>query len=82
MGLIARALEEAGIATVCIVMRKETAQNVKPPRALFVHFPMGAPLGPAKDIETHHKVLQQALGVLETARQPGTIVDSPLQWKR
>jgi D-proline reductase (dithiol) PrdB len=82
VGLIARVLEEAGISTVCIVMRKETAQNVKPPRALFVHFPMGAPLGPANDPETHHEVLRQALDILETARQPGTIVDSPLQWKR
>jgi D-proline reductase (dithiol) PrdB len=82
VGLIARVLEEAGISTVCIVMRKETAQNVKPPRALFVHFPMGAPLGPANDTETHHEALRQALEVLDTARQPGTIVDSPLQWKR
>ena len=82
MGLIARALEEAGISTVCVVMRKETAQNVKPPRTLFVRFPMGAPLGPAKDVQTHQEVLRQALEVLETAREPGTIVDSPLQWKR
>ena len=82
MGLIARVFEEAGIATVCIVMRKETAQNVKPPRSLFVKFPLGAPLGPAKDAETHHEILLQALDVLDTASQPGTIVDSPVQWKR
>lgn len=82
MGLIARVLEEAGISTVCIVMRKETAQNVKPPRTLFVRFPMGAPLGPAGDLQTHHEVLRQALEMLETAQEPGTIIDSPLQWKR
>jgi hypothetical protein len=75
-------MEEAGISTVCIVMRKETAQNVKPPRALFVHFPFGAPLGPANDVETHYEVLRQALEVLDTAGGPGTIVDSPIQWKR
>ncbi|MEK9164051.1 MAG: hypothetical protein AAB342_01710 [Chloroflexota bacterium] len=82
MGLIARVLEEAGIATVCIVMRREVAQNVKPPRALFVKFPMGAPLGPAGDAETQRGVIGEALAVLAEAVEPGTIVDSPRQWRR
>jgi len=75
-------LEESGISTVCIMMRREVAQNVKPPRTLFVHFPLGAPLGPANDKNTHRTVIRQALEVLETAQQPGAIVDSPLLWKR
>jgi len=82
VGLIARVLEETGISTACIVMRREVAQNVKPPRTLFVRFPLGAPCGPANDAETHRTVIRQALDVLATAQEPGTIVDSPLQWKR
>jgi hypothetical protein len=82
VGLIARVLEEMGIATVCIVMRREVAQNVKPPRTLFVRFPLGAPCGPANDEKTHRTVMQQALNLLAKAREPGTVVDSPLQWKR
>ncbi len=82
MGLIARVLEEAGIATVCIVMRREVAQNVKPPRALFVKFPMGAPLGPAGDAETQRGVILEALSVLTSATEPGTIVDSARAWKK
>jgi D-proline reductase (dithiol) PrdB len=82
VGLIARVLEEMGISTVCIVMRREVAQNVKPPRTLFVRFPLGAPCGPANEAETHRAVIRQALDVLATAQEPGTIVDSPLQWKR
>jgi hypothetical protein len=82
VGLIARVLEEVGVSTVCIVMRWEVAQNVKPPRTLFVHFPLGAPLGPANEAETHRTVIGQALEVLTTAQEPGTIVDSPLLWKR
>jgi hypothetical protein len=75
-------LEESGISTVCIVMRREVAQNVKPPRTLFLHFPLGAPLGPANDTRTHRAVLRQALEVLESAQEPGAIIDSPLLWKR
>ncbi len=82
MGLIARVLEEAGIATVCIIMRREVAENVKPPRALFVKFPFGAPLGPADDTETQRGVILEALSVLANATEPGMIVASPRAWKR
>ncbi len=82
MGLIARVLEEAGIATVCIIMRREVAENVKPPRALFVKFPFGAPLGQAGDAETQRGVILEALSVLTNATEPETIVDSPRTWKR
>jgi hypothetical protein len=82
VGLIARILEEADIATVCINMRREVAQNVRPPRTLFVKFPMGAPLGPAGDTETHRAVIREALSVLTTASEPGAIVDSTRMWRR
>jgi len=82
VGLIARVVEEAGIATVCIIMRREVAENVKPPRALFVKFPFGAPLGPAGDVETQRGVIVEALSVLTYAAEPGTIVDSPRAWKK
>lgn len=81
MGLIARILEESGLATVCVNMRREVAQNVKPPRTLFVKFPLGAPLGPAGDAATHRAVIVQALDVLAQASEPGTIVDSSLAWR-
>ena len=82
MGLIARVLEETGISTVCLNMRREVAENVKPPRTLFVKFPFGAPLGPAGDPETQRGVIMEALEVLVSATEPGTIVDSPRDWKR
>lgn len=67
---------------MCIVMRREVAQNVKPPRALFVKFPFGAPLGPAGDVKTQRGVILEALAVLANATEPGAIVDSPRAWKR
>lgn len=82
MGLISRSLEEAGLSTVCLVMRREVAENVVPPRALFVPFPLGAPMGPPGDVETQRGVLLELLEVLTTATEPGTIVDSPRLWKR
>ena len=42
----------------------------------------GAPLGPAGDAATHRTVIQEALAVLTTATEPGTIVDSTRTWRR
>ena len=82
MGLIARILEEAGISTVCLSMRREVAENVKPPRTLFVKFPFGAPLGPAGNVATQRELIIEALEVLISATEPGTIIDSTRSWKR
>ena len=80
MGLIARALEEQGIATVCVVMNRDITENVKPPRALFVRFPYGAPLGPAGDAVTQMAVIREALDLLTGATQPATIAVSDIEW--
>jgi D-proline reductase (dithiol) PrdB len=80
VGLIARALEAQGIATVCVVMNRDITENVKPPRALFVRFPYGAPLGPAGDAETQMAVVRAALDLLLSATQPGTIVTADIEW--
>jgi hypothetical protein len=80
--IIARVLEENGISTVCLNMRREVAENVKPPRTLFLKVPFGAPLGPAGDAETQCGVIREALQFLLSAKDPGAIVDSPRAWKR
>jgi hypothetical protein len=80
VGLIARVLEEHGIATVCVVMNRDITENVKPPRALFVRFPYGAPLGPAGDAVTQMAVIRVALDVLATVTRPGSIVASDIEW--
>jgi D-proline reductase (dithiol) PrdB len=80
VGLIARALEEHGITTVCVVMNRDITENVRTPRALFVHFPYGAPLGPAGDTITQQAVIRAALDLMVTATEPGAIVESDVDW--
>jgi hypothetical protein len=80
VGLIARALEQEGVSTVCVVLNRDIAENVIPPRALHVHFPYGAPLGPAHHAETQEAVIKAALGVLVNAAEPGTIVEAGIEW--
>jgi D-proline reductase (dithiol) PrdB len=80
VGLIARAIEEQGIPTVCVVMNRDITDNVKTPRALFVHFPYGAPLGPAGNAAVQEAVVHAALDLLINATHPGTIVESEVEW--
>ena len=80
MGLIARAIEERGIPTVCVVMNRDITDNVKTPRALFVRFPYGAPLGPAGNAAVQEAVVRAALDLLINAAQPCAIVESGIEW--
>jgi hypothetical protein len=80
VGLIARAIEERGISTVCVVMNRDITDNVKTPRALFVHFPYGAPLGPAGNAVVHDAVVRAALDLLVNAAQPAAIAESGIEW--
>ncbi len=80
MGLIARSLEEHGIATICVAMNHDIIAAVKAPRTLFVHFPYGAPLGPAGDRDVQRAVIRNALDVLGSTTAPGSIVESHVDW--
>jgi hypothetical protein len=70
VGLIAAELERRGIATVCIVLLREVAEKVRPPRALFVPFRHGYPLGSPNDPKTQRSVIEAALRIVEFDREP------------
>jgi hypothetical protein len=68
--VLARAIEEAGLPTSAIVLIKEQAERVKPPRALFVPFPFGFALGKPDDPEFQHRVLAAALELFKSESAP------------
>lgn len=61
-------------------MNRDIIEAVKAPRALYVHFPYGAPLGPPAERETQREVIRNALDVLVNATIPGTVVESDVEW--
>jgi hypothetical protein len=63
--LVQAALEREGITTVSIALLREVAAQLKPPRALFVPFPMGFPLGEPNNAILQHQVIAAALQLLE-----------------
>lgn len=73
-------LEEAGIPTIVISTARDISAQVKPPRTVFVNFPMGNTFGRAFDREQQRAILHEALKCLEHARQGGDLVDLPYEW--
>ena len=64
------------MTTVSLALIREHAEKVKPPRALFVPFPYGYPLGKPADPEFQHRVLAAAFDLLECDEGP-VLVDFP-----
>ena len=82
MGLVAREIEAAGIPTVAISLALEITQNVGVPRALFVKWPLGHPLGEANAEAQQRTILFDSLYLLLTATEPGLIAEPGYRWRR
>jgi hypothetical protein len=78
--VLARTLESAGFSTILVTMMPFWAERIGVPRTLAVEFPFAQTLGQPHDTAQQRRVLLQALDVLESVDQPGTIVDSPETW--
>jgi hypothetical protein len=68
-------LEEEGIATVAIALIRPQAEKTKPPRAVWVPFELGRPLGPPSNAAFQKRVLLAALHMLVEGGGPTRIVD-------
>ncbi len=77
VGLVQAAIERAGITTVSISLLREVTQVIKPPRALFVPFRMGYPLGAPNDPGLQHMVIASALALIERKDVPVLEAFSP-----
>jgi len=76
-------LESRGIATVVIGLVRHHLEQTRPPRALFVPFQLGRPLGEPEDAAFQHRVLAQALALF--GRADGNVIledfpDDPPNW--
>ena len=65
VSLVAAEIESRGISTVALVLLREVAEKVRPPRALFLPFRHGFPLDRPRDPERQRAVLEAALELLE-----------------
>ncbi len=77
MSALGHYLEEEGIATVAVALIRPQAEHTRPPRALWVPFELGRPIGPPSDKVFQRRVILTALGMLGASGGPVLIEDFP-----
>ena len=76
VGGLAHYVEDEGVATTQISLIRPHTEAIKPPRALWVPFDLGRPLGVPHDAGFQKRVLLSALKLLEESSGP-VITDFP-----
>ncbi|MEZ5292405.1 MAG: hypothetical protein R2745_15090 [Vicinamibacterales bacterium] len=70
VSLVQAAIERRGIATVSLTVMPDITRRLRPPRALAVDAPLGAPLGPAGDEGGHIATLRRMLALASRVDVP------------
>ncbi len=78
MGALGHFIEREGVATTSISLIREHSEYMNPPRALWVPFYLGRPLGVPNDPDFQRDVLRATLNLLQTLDQH-SIVDYPVE---
>lgn len=73
-------MEAGGIPTLAMTSALDITQAVKPPRSVFVDFPLGHQTGKPHQPELQRRILLDALRAFETISRPGEIVELPYLW--
>ena len=58
----------------------DITQAVKPPRSVFVNFPLGHQTGKPNQPDLQRQIVRDALAAFETIQRPGEIVTLPYIW--
>lgn len=70
------------MATVSMSLVRDITVQVRPPRALFVRWPFGHPLGEPYAVAQQQRILHHMLHALETMQEPGSLLDLGYRWRR
>ena len=73
MSALGHYLEEEGLATTQISLVRPHTEKIRPPRALWVPFELGRPIGAPDHAEFQKKVIRAALALLE--RDSGPVLE-------
>ena len=73
-------MEREGLATVSVSIVKEITLALRPPRAVFVPWPLGHPFGKVENLEQQRAVLYDMIELLESADAPGTLIERNHPW--
>src|SRR5262249_33547877 len=80
VGLTAREIEKAGIPTLCMSSAWDVTFAVRPPRAVFLNFPLNHETGKAGEPALQRRILLDAFQAFERLWAPGQMLTLPYGW--
>jgi hypothetical protein len=80
VGLIARQIEAAGIATLCMTCALDITKAVNPPRAAFLDYPLGQTAGKVGEPALQRAIMIEALQGFTTLVEPGSVKMLSFRW--
>jgi hypothetical protein len=82
VGLIQKAAEKAGIATISISHLPDLSNKVSVPRALHLRFPLGRSFGAAGRKDLQRRIVVDMLEGISTINEKEPIITLPYRWKK
>ncbi|MGE0861143.1 MAG: hypothetical protein AB7I01_16740 [Gammaproteobacteria bacterium] len=80
VSLVARHLEANGIPTLCLGAARDIFLAGRPPRAVFVDYPLGHSAGRPFDSQDQYAVVSAALRGFASLTTPGGLLTLPNRW--
>ena len=80
MGLIARAIEEAGIPTLSMSSARDITRSAWPARSVYLDYPLGHTAGRPNDHQLNESIMRDTLGAFESLSEPGSMAHLPYRW--
>jgi D-proline reductase (dithiol) PrdB len=80
VSLIARGLEARSLPTLSMSTLYELSQGFKPPRTVFLDFPLGCTAGKPNEPDLQRRILRDALCAAPKFGEPWSIVELPYQF--
>lgn len=65
-----------------VTVRPDVTFGMNVPRAAYLRFPHGNPLGEPHRSDQQHLILEALLQMLETATEAPALIELPFRWKR
>ncbi len=80
MGVLARAIEKAGLPTVSSTNARDITELVKPPRSGFLNYPLGNSVGRPLEPAEQRSICADIVALADRDLPAGTVTPLPYQW--
>lgn len=70
------------MSTIVSSLRPDVTQGTGAPRASYMHFPMGNPMGEPGKPAQQRRILRSILETMQQLEGPDQLVEIPYRWRR